>query len=70
MLKILVTGSDGRFGKVLKKIKTKNKFIFKNKKQLDILSATSIKNNIKKFKPDCILHLPLSRPKSIHIRDK
>ena len=43
MLKILVTGSDGRFGKVLKKIKTKNKFIFKNKKQLDILSCDSIK---------------------------
>jgi len=70
MLKILVTGSDGRFGKVLKKIKTKNKFIFKNKKQLDILSCDSIKKNIKLYKPKYLLHLAgLSRPMEAHDKD-
>ena len=65
--KIIVTGGDGRFANELKKIKSKYSFIFKNKKQLNILSNTSIKNNIKKYQPDCILHLAsLSRPMSIH----
>ena len=67
MLKILVTGSDGRFGKILKKIKTKKKFIFRGKRDLNILSINSIKNNLKKFKPDYILHLAgLSRPMKLH----
>ena len=55
MLKrILVTGGDGRFAQELKKITTRYKFIFRNKKQLNILS---VKNNLKKFKPQIILHL-------------
>ena len=54
--KIIVTGSDGRFAKELKKIKSKYKFFFRNKKQLNILSIKSIQRNIKKFKPDCVLH--------------
>ena len=67
MFKILVTGSDGRFGRVLKKFDINKKFIFKNKKQLNILSERSITNNIKKYKPNCILHLAgLSRPMKIH----
>ena len=67
MLKILVTGSDGRFGKILKKFDTSKKFIFKNKNQLNILSEKSIINNIKKYKPSYILHLAgLSRPMNIH----
>jgi len=67
MVKILVTGSDGRFGKILKKIKNKNKLIFRNKKQLNILSSLSIKKNLKQFKPKYILHLAgLSRPMKIH----
>ncbi len=67
MFKILVTGSDGRFGKILKKFDIKKKFIFKNKKQLNILSEKSIINNIKKYKPSYILHLAgLSRPMKIH----
>ena len=67
MKKILVTGGNGRFASELKKIKTTYSFIYRNKKQLNILSASSIKNNIKKFKPDSILHLAgLSRPMSIH----
>ena len=69
MSKIIVTGSDGRFGKILQNLNNK-KFIFRNKKQLDILSLKSIKNNLKKFKPVSILHLAgLSRPMKIHERE-
>ena len=67
MVKILVTGSDGRFGNILKKIKLKQKFIFKGKKELNILSSKSIAKNLKKFKPKYVLHLAgLSRPMNIH----
>ena len=69
MSKIIVTGSDGRFGKILQNLNNK-KFIFRNKKQLNILSLKSIKNNLKKFKPVAILHLAgLSRPMKIHERE-
>ena len=68
--KIIVTGGNGRFASELKKIKSKYSFIFTNKSQLIILSLDSIKKNIKKFKPDAILHLAgLSRPMSIHSKD-
>ena len=55
--KIIVTGGDGRFARELKKMKTKYKFIFRNKKELNILSIRSINSNIKKFKPNIVLHL-------------
>ena len=65
--KIIVTGGDGRFARELKKMKTKYKFIFRNKKELNILSIRSINSKIKKFKPNIVLHLAsLSRPMSIH----
>jgi len=65
--KIIVTGGDGRFAKELSKIKTKYKFIFRNKKQLNILSENSLKKNIRKYNPKYVLHLAgLSRPMSIH----
>ncbi len=65
MSRIIVTGSDGRFGKILQKLN--KKLIFKNKKQLDILSTSSILKNLKKYKPSHILHLAgLSRPMKIH----
>ena len=68
--KIIVTGGDGRFAKELSKIKTKYKFIFRTKKQLNILSTSSIKKNFKKYKPDCVIHLAgLSRPMSLHDRN-
>tara|TARA_B100000965_G_C19439831_1_gene690331 strand:- start:143 stop:838 length:696 start_codon:yes stop_codon:yes gene_type:complete len=70
MKRILVTGGEGRFAKVLKNKKSKYNFIFRNKKQLNILSETSIKNNIKKFKPHYLMHLAgLSRPMMIHDKD-
>jgi len=65
--KIIVTGSNGRFAQELKKIKNRYNFIFRNKKQLNILSIQSIEKNIKRFRPKYILHLAgLSRPMSIH----
>ena len=64
---ILVTGGEGRFAQELKKINTRYNFFFRNKRQLNILSIRSIKNNISKYSADCILHLAgLSRPMSIH----
>ena len=67
MKKILVTGGEGRFANILKKRKSKYKFIFRNKKQLNILNYSSIKKNISSFKPDFVLHLSgLSRPLKIH----
>ena len=67
MKKILVTGGDGRFASELKKIKTNIKFIYLNKKRLDICNFKSIIKAIKKYKPKTILHLAgLSRPMDIH----
>ena len=65
MPRIIVTGSDGRFGKILQKLD--NKLIFRNKVQLNILSQASIQKNLKRYKPTHILHLAgLSRPMKIH----
>ena len=67
MIKILVTGGDSRFAQELKKTKSRYKFIFRSKKQLNFLSLKSIEKNIKKFRPKIILHLAgLSRPMRIH----
>ena len=65
--KILVTGGDGRFAQELKKNINNYKFVYRNKKQLNILSIKSIKKNIQKFKPNILLHLAgLSRPMFVH----
>ena len=68
--KILVTGGDGRFAKVLK-IKNKNlDLYFASKKDCNILNIKSISNIVKKVKPDIILHTAgLSRPMKIHEKD-
>ena len=67
MKRILVTGGNGRFSQELKKIKSNYHFIFRDKKELNILSLNSIRKNIKKYKPNIVLHLAgLSRPMSIH----
>jgi dTDP-4-dehydrorhamnose reductase len=65
--KIIVTGGNGRFAEELKKINCRYNFIFRDKKQLNILSISSIKKNLKIYKPDSVIHLAaLSRPMSIH----
>ena len=65
--RILVTGGDGRFSKILKKKNTILNLIFKNKQECNILDLKSIIKCIKLTKPDIILHCAgLSRPMSIH----
>ncbi len=65
MIKVIVTGAGGRFGKILQKLN--KKFIYRNKKQLNILSPKSILNNLNRYKPTHIVHLAgLSRPMKIH----
>ena len=65
--KILVTGGEGRFSKVLRKSNKKLNLIFKSKKELDILNYNSLKKIIKKIRPKIILHTAgLSRPMNIH----
>ena len=70
MSKIVVTGADGRFAKELINYTSKKKFIFLNKKKLNILKLNSIIKAINKFKPKAILHLAgLSRPMKLHEKE-
>ncbi len=65
--KILVTGGNGRFSKVLREKNNKLNLIFKSKKSLNILKFASLDNKVKKIKPKIILHTAgLSRPMNIH----
>ena len=65
--KIFITGGTGRFGKLLRKIKTKFIVYFPSKKELDILNSSKIEKYFIKKKPDFVIHLAgLSRPMNIH----
>ncbi len=65
--KILVTGGNGRFAKVLKEKNNTLNLYFASKKECNILNEKSILRAIKKIKPDIILHTAaLSRPMKIH----
>ena len=65
--KIVVTGGSGRFAQSLKKIKSKYKFIYPTKIQLNIINLNSIRKYLKKNKPKSVLHLAgLSRPMIEH----
>ena len=65
--KILVTGGEGRFSKVLRRNNKKLNLIFKSKKELDILNYNSLEKIIKKIRHKIILHTAgLSRPMNIH----
>ena len=67
--KILVTGGTGRFGTVLKKLKTNYEMLFPSKKILDVTKYKSIQKYIKFKKPNFVIHLAgLSRPMNIHNR--
>ena len=62
-----MTGGSGRFAKVFKSIVHKEKIFYPSKKILDIKNLNSIKNYIKKIKPDYLIHCAaLSRPMNIH----
>ena len=65
--KILVTGGDGKFAKVLKVKNKKLNLFFTSKKNCNILNINSIIKIVKKNKPKIILHRAgLSRPMDIH----
>jgi len=65
--KILVSGGNGRFAKILKKNNKVLNLIFLSKKNLNILHTKSIEKAIIKYKPTSILHCAaLSRPMSEH----
>ena len=65
--KILVTGGDGRFAKILKEKNQKLNLHFLSKNQCNILNLKSIEKNTKKYKPSIILHCAgLSRPMKVH----
>lgn len=65
--KILVTGGDGRFAKILKKQNILLNLFFASKKQCNILDLKSLEKIIKKIKPKIIIHCAgLSRPMNIH----
>lgn len=64
---IVITGGNGRFGSVLKKINKKKNLLFPTKKQLNILKLNSIKSYLKIKKPRVLIHLAgLSRPMDMH----
>ena len=65
--KILVTGGNGRFAKVLKKYNNKLNLIFTTKKECNILDLKSIQKIFRKIKPNIVLHCAgLSRPMQKH----
>ena len=66
-IRIVFTGGSGRFGSVLKKIRTKYKVYFPSRNQLDIANFKRTENYIKKIKPKYLIHAAaLSRPMDIH----
>jgi len=68
--KIITTGGDGRFAKVLKNAHLKLNFLFPTKNQLDITKISSIQKYIKKHRPKYLIHCAaLSRPMNIHDKD-
>ena len=65
--KILVTGGNGRFAKILKEKNKKLNLIFTSKKNCNILKLNSIIKCVKKIRPKIILHCAaLSRPMQAH----
>jgi len=65
--RIIFTGGSGRFGNVLKKIKTNYKIYFPSRNQLDITKFKKAENYIRKIKPKFLIHAAaLSRPMNVH----
>ena len=65
--RIVITGGTGRFGLELKKIKSRYKLFFPEKKELNILKIKSIIKYLKIKKPKYLIHLAgLSRPMEMH----
>ena len=65
--RIVITGGNGRFAKVLKNINKSLKIYYPGKKELDVLKINSIQKFIKKYKINYLVHnAALSRPMKIH----
>ena len=65
--KIIMTGGNGRFAKVFKKLKSSKNIFFPSKKTLNLTNINSIKKYVKKIKPNYLIHCAgLSRPLDIH----
>ena len=65
--RILVTGGDGRFAKILRKKNILLNLFFASKKDCNILELNSLRKIIKKIRPKAIIHCAgLSRPMKIH----
>jgi dTDP-4-dehydrorhamnose reductase len=65
--KIVMTGGSGRFAKVFRKVKKKEKILFPSRKLLDLKNFNSISKYIKKTKPNYLIHCAaLSRPMDLH----
>ena len=70
MKKIIFTGGNGRFGKIFRTIKHKEKIFFPTKKELNIKDIKSIEKYIKKNKTKYFIHCAgLSRPMDTHTKD-
>ena len=65
--KIVVSGGNGRFASILKKVQISKDYLFPSKRELNILSLNSLEKYFIKFKPKYFIHTAaLSRPMSIH----
>jgi len=65
--KIVITGGNGRFASILKKIKTNHKIYYPSKKELDVTKPNLIKKYLNKKKATIVIHLAaLSRPMILH----
>ena len=65
--KIVVSGGNGRFATVLKKVIDSKNYLFPNKSQMNILKPSSLEKYLKIKKPKYFIHVAaLSRPMSIH----
>ena len=65
--KIIMTGGNGRFAQVFRKIKKKERVFYPTKKILNLKNLIKIKKYINKIKPDYLIHCAaLSRPMDIH----
>lgn len=70
MRRIVITGGDGRFAKVLKKKLYGKKIYYLSKNKFNILNYKNLEKKIKLLKPKIIIHLAaLSRPMSIHEKE-
>ena len=64
--RIIITGGEGRFAKVLKFYNKKHDIYYPSKKTLNVLSIKSIETYLKKIKPKYLIHCAaLSRPINI-----